>query len=281
MTWEFVSQIPRARSSRRWPTGHPVAMPLTRTDPFHQPKCRIRRAKQHLASLDGEIRKFLRSDPYEVSIDPHPEGVGERQWEIAFRPVPDICNDLAFEAVFTLRAALDQAAYASAVAFGVENPRYAPFPIDGTLKDFNGKIDGRGCRDLPDEIKTLFRTLQPFKGGNDSLWALNRLRNAVHTALIPVDIEWASFTISYSGGYETAHRDVRWERSKNKIIFTRRSTGHKSHYDVKVTPVIGFDQAAPASSEPAIAFLDIATRAVENVVKLTEETCRVHGAVQS
>ena len=108
-------------------------------------------------------------------------------WEIKFKPVPAVCDELAFETLFTLRAALDQAAYAAATAAGKVQPRYAYFPVAKTLGGLDDVIRGR-CRDLPDEIKALFREFKPYKTGNNALWTLNELGNKVHAALVPVGV---------------------------------------------------------------------------------------------
>jgi hypothetical protein len=45
---------------------------------------------------------------------------------------------------------------------------------DHRCKSFVSRYNGR-FKDLPQEMISLFRSLQPFKGGNDLLWALNKL----------------------------------------------------------------------------------------------------------
>ena len=50
---------------------------------------------------------------------------------------------------------------------------------------------------MPPEILALFRAFKPYKGGNDALWALNKLCNAKkHCALIPFDIGRANVSIT-------------------------------------------------------------------------------------
>jgi hypothetical protein len=257
-------------------TADLLTMAFSRTDPFYDPKCRLRRARQHLSNLKDEITRFLRDDPCEVVRERDPEGIYEI-WKIKLKRIPSLCDDLAFETLFTLRAALDQVAYAAAVVSGKQQPR-ANFPIANTPEWLDGMLCSPKCRDLPDEIKALFRTFKPYETGNDVIWKLNRLRNSVHTSLAPVGVTGARFKVPFDrpepGAVARVEGDIRWDRLENEIILRQKSHGRKSDHNMSVTPVIGFDHGDITRGEPAITFLNAASREVKHVVKLTEETCR-------
>jgi hypothetical protein len=57
------------------------------------------------------------------------------------------------EALFTLRAALDQVAYATAVAAGKVRPKNSYFPVADDAAQLETVIKGR-CGDLPNEVKS-------------------------------------------------------------------------------------------------------------------------------
>ncbi|MDP8983180.1 MAG: hypothetical protein M3O35_21605 [Acidobacteriota bacterium] len=90
------------------------------------------------------------------------------------RPLTPGMEEIVGDAINNLRAALDHAAYGIAVASGRVKPRHTYFPFAGTAAKFD--VSARGlCKDVPDEIFTLFRALKPYKGGDDILWALNQI----------------------------------------------------------------------------------------------------------
>lgn len=91
-----------------------------------------------------------------------------------------------FDAVSNLRACLDQMTDEVATKHRGQNRNRAYFPIrdEATVwAERISKLEG----DLPPEVLTLFGWFQPYKGGNDTLWALNHLANVnKHAKLIPV-----------------------------------------------------------------------------------------------
>jgi hypothetical protein len=78
------------------------------------------------------------------------------------------------EIIEALRSALDQAGAACAVLTGKTNPKKSYFPFADSGPELTKVIKGR-CKDLPGEIISLFRSFQPYQGGNDPLWAMNKI----------------------------------------------------------------------------------------------------------
>jgi hypothetical protein len=74
-----------------------------------------------------------------------------------------------------LRSALDHAVHASAASFGSATRKTA-FPFGDTPKQFEHDIRQK-CRGVAAGIITIIRGFRPYRGGNDDLWALNKLRN--------------------------------------------------------------------------------------------------------
>src|ERR1022692_4111514 len=87
--------------------------------------------------------------------------------------LPDLFFALTSDALHNVRDSLDNAEYALAVAAGKTHPLHTAFPFGGSAADFENNL-GR-CKDIPKEIHALFRAYGPYRGGNDFLWALNKL----------------------------------------------------------------------------------------------------------
>jgi hypothetical protein len=242
---------------------------MARTDPFDQPRRRLKRARQHLSDLTTEIQQYSRS-PY-GAIEASSDGV-HKTWRIKFKPTPPVCDDLTFEVLFTLRAALDQAAYAAVTALGEEWPKMASFPIADTPEAFEKKIGHRnkqGGGGLPHEIKELFRRFKPYRAGNEAIWILKELRDRVHTSLVPVAIAGMRFGSSMPEPGKMNSYNSRWGPRDELIV-----KGSGSNVDIKAIPVIGFDQPDLTGSKAATTVLRAALREVQKIVTETEKRCR-------
>jgi hypothetical protein len=153
-------------------------------------------------------------------------------------------------------------------------PKLAYFPIADDVAGLEAVIKGR-CRDLPDVVKTLFRKFKPYKGGNNAIWTLNKLRQSAHTALAAVDCAGASVWISHTIDSEPLDGlNPVWDSAKQEIQFARGLIGKKRNYTIQPTIVIGFDQIELTGRKPAIAVLNAAFGEVEKIVKTTETLCR-------
>jgi hypothetical protein len=158
---------------------------MAKRDPFDSPKRRLARGKDHARKLEKRVATFLKNIPYEKIIEKDADGFELHKLRMV-KPVPDICTHYAAEALEALRSALDQTGYTAAVLAGTDKPKMAKFPFGDTAADVENDIR-RGCTDLPPDIVAIFRSFQPYKTGNGSaLWTLNKLRNATHTALVPI-----------------------------------------------------------------------------------------------
>ena len=136
---------------------------------------RLRAQKETSASLEKEIRLFFNAPPYTVVVEPDPNEPKHQIHKLRFNgAMPDSFANLTEETVHHLRSALDQIGYGMAVASGNVHPRYTAFPFAGSVDGNQRKRTGR-CKDVPEEVRAVFSTYQPYKGGNDFLWALNEV----------------------------------------------------------------------------------------------------------
>jgi hypothetical protein len=144
------------------------------SDPFESSRQKFTRADKHFADLQREIDTFNQRNPYERVVEPHPDRPGHTVQKIRMtQEIPANIADIAADIVISLRSALDNAGYAIATAAGVKNPKHAAFPFAGSVTKMPSAL-GR-CKDIPETIHSLFCGFQPYKGGNDLLWALNEV----------------------------------------------------------------------------------------------------------
>ena len=157
---------------------------------FASAKHSLRRGQYHALDLAQRLNALNRPNTSEkfatLVVDPQPDGATETI-KVRFHPLfryefPSI----VFDAVSNFRACLDQMIYTIAV------PRGLPLPIGKDAAWAIKRIDG--IEYLPPEILTVFRSFNPYKGGNDTLWALNELCNIKkHAARGPVRLGGSTF----------------------------------------------------------------------------------------
>jgi hypothetical protein len=249
---------------------------------FYSASSRLARGYEHIGELERQVRKFLFETRHDIVREPDPDDARYQLLRFRFSErLPDSATHLATEALEALRSALDQAAYAAAIVSGRIAPRWTQFPISDSATELENLITGRRvCRDLPDEIVTLFRSFQPYKGADNPLWALNKLRNSTHTTLIPVQAAAISVWVRphpHSGDIETF--DPFYDRGKNEIVFGRAFLTDHLSYNVRPTFLVCFDEAVVTGGEYAVGFLHRAAVKVEDILLATEAECRRLGFI--
>ena len=143
------------------------------TDIFESSKLRLSRAKEHILAFEERQKVFLKTKEWSDIIERDAKGANYLHKVRFLNPFPPDFALIATEAIEHLRASLDHAAYAIAVASGTTDPKSAYFPFAQDLAGLETVIKGR-CKDIPPDIVTLFCSFQPYKGGNDLIWTLNR-----------------------------------------------------------------------------------------------------------
>jgi hypothetical protein len=147
-------------------------------------------AKAHLQRLDLEIEKFSKSNPYALAAEYDLE---HQRYVLRFNlfdvPLP-ICL-IAGDAIYNMRASLDQLVWSLARLSGI--PNRTSFPIvDGPyltpskLKSFNNCLAG-----VPVGAICEIDALQPYHGGDayktNPLWRLDEICNLDKHRRIPAD----------------------------------------------------------------------------------------------
>jgi hypothetical protein len=241
-------------------------------DPFQSSLQRIARAKKHINDLDRRINKFFKKQPYARTIEDDTDGINILHKIKLTKQFPAGFTDLAIEAIEGLRAALDHATFAACVATGNSNPRNSYFPIAGSLDELDNVIKRR-CKDIPPDIITLCRSFNPYKGGNDLIFALNKLCNTnKHRIIIPVGMANAGTHFKHmtiSGPFSIPNPV--WDREKNEIVFAKTAPNTKLQYNINFFFHVAFGESDIVDGQPVIPVLR----------KIAEEVNRIVLAIQA
>ena len=201
--------------------------------------------------------------------------------------LPAICEDIASEALLALRACLDQAAYATAIASGKTKPTKTRFPIAGSADDLKNLLKGGVCKHVPKDIVTFFCGFKPYKGGNDALWTMNQMRNAIHTTFAPSGVVAGLNSITFGPGFYgpitapiTISETLEWDRAKNEIVLMRIGPGRYPKVNIDFRFLISFSDVELQGSKDAIAIISTMAREVQRVLMSTEAECRRLGLIQ-
>jgi hypothetical protein len=197
----------------------------------------------------------------------------------------DLPSDLPcilFDIASNLRAALDQAGYATAVAAGKPNPKGTNFPFGDDAAEVKGNIERRRRRDWPPEIEALFIGFKPYKAGNYTLWALNKICNAKkHCGLVPlgirnavanfraeVPIEWVGNSINPITGQVNG-----WNAEKREMTLVTVPSGTNPHITGHFTFAVAIEATEAAQSVPGIEIINDMASTVRIILMGAEEEC--------
>jgi hypothetical protein len=259
-------------------------MAISQDDPFYSAKSRLKRAENKITELDTTIWEYRDKHPADLICEADKPDRRTKTYKFKFTaPFPDAWTHLPMEILEAIRSALDQCAYAAAKLSGNTRLKRTQFPIADSLDDLNNLITGRKvCQDVPDAIVAVFLRFKPYKGGNEELWALNKLRNSTHTELIPIAVRSANIHIRHSSRStgELIPLNPVFDRAKHEIPFARAEI--EAHFSFGAYPSynIGFDQTVTGDRRHAVAFLTAAVNEAEKIVEATEFACERLGFIK-
>ena len=247
------------------------------SDPFASSKSNLAWAKETLwPDLDRRLREFHTLDPYAKVIEPDPHNPG---WEIhkikLIQPFPESFGNLTSDIVVNLRSALDNAGHAIAIATGKPDARNTAFPF---AKDIGHMASSIGqSADLPKEIQSLFCGFQPYRGGNDFLWALNELCNGnKHKFLTPMQtVMWRGKVAVRGFGRPFSMPDPhKWDSANNEMVVVRlgpiQVPDATWDYDFDFFPFVAINEISIVESKPILAILSGLCQIVEGILMAIE-----------
>jgi hypothetical protein len=159
---------------------------------------KIKRAKEHAAELQRQLRAFLDSSPYKVGAKHDLHARKLIYYVTSAEPTPDCLPLIAGDVIQNLMSALDHLAYqivCSETGDNPPNPNWIYFPIADEPEKYEAKKTGK----MQGAVQGTFAAidaLKPYKGGNDLLWALYRLNNIEkHRLLLTVGSQAAGINL--------------------------------------------------------------------------------------
>jgi hypothetical protein len=160
--------------------------------PLDGPRLKIKRAGEHLKTVDKLVAKYSASKPYRLVVD---EDCEQSCWIVRLDSLvgpPIIIGIRLGEFVYQLRSALDHVAYELARLTTRVPDSQLQFPIYKEPPIPSTRVEG-----IPSEALIEIESLQPYHRTHgfqdDPLWVLNKLRRVdMHRVLTPV---FASLTI--------------------------------------------------------------------------------------
>ncbi|MFZ0602729.1 MAG: hypothetical protein WAN05_15475, partial [Roseiarcus sp.] len=252
---------------------------MTTADPFDSPCLTLERAKHHIRDLKQVIQAFKNEQTqpwsYEIDTDSQPPNT---VYKIRFHKLPPSdATCILFDAVNNLRATLDQIGYSAAIASGKIKPERTKFLFGNDVKD-PSKWKSTG---LPAEIVDLFRSVEPYEGGNGQrLWAVNRLCNLKkHSQLVPTRITGA---VARFGAYfpdftaaVTGFGGSNWMTNEHEFILMVRPPGEP---DLNITGNFDFTVSVDAvdfiRDQPIVGVLEGAAGSVADLLVSAEAICQ-------
>lgn len=143
-------------------------------DPFAAPLLKIKRAKQHISDLNGQINAYMAKKPFQLIIRQYPELAELHALVETRHPIPAEFPLLLGDAIHNLRSSLDLMIF-GLIGDKVAMPDSLYFPMckrAGALKD---AITRRQMHLAGESVVRAIETLQPYPEGKYGLYSLHEL----------------------------------------------------------------------------------------------------------
>ena len=255
---------------------------MTTADPFDSPCLTLERAKHHIRDLKQVIQAFKNEQPqpwsYEIDTDSQPPNT---VYKIRFHKLPPSdATCILFDAANNLRATLDQIGYSAAIASGKIKPERTKFLFGNDVKD----PSKWKSTDLPAEIVDLFRSIEPYEGGNGQrLWAVNRLCNLKkHSQLVPTKITGAvarfAAWVPDGTSARTGLGGSNQMPNEHELILMVRAPGDPDpHITGNFDFTVSVDAVEFIRDQPIVGVLEGAASAIRDLLISTEAICQRAG----
>jgi|SoiMethySBSTD1v2_1073268.scaffolds.fasta_scaffold135553_3 hypothetical protein len=141
---------------------------------FEAPNRKIKKAKKHIGELQCEVTQFIARNPYRIVVERDRKTLDDLFVIRVQDQIPDDFAVIIGDAIHNLRAALDLLACDLVRVNGADvEGVYFPFCRNGN--DFENTMKQRHIDRAGPDIVNIFRSLEPYNGGNDALIAIHDL----------------------------------------------------------------------------------------------------------
>ena len=147
---------------------------------------KITRANKHIDEIDGLIKGFFESKPYEIVLKKDVPTAGRLSYRLQILKEPPAgWGPVIGDVLYNLRSALDHLACQLVIAGGGTCTHETEFPIAKNRKAFESRLGS--VSGASKKAKRILRAHKPYAGGNDLLWALHQL-NRVEKHRFPLTV---------------------------------------------------------------------------------------------
>lgn len=240
------------------------------------PKLKIERASAHIVDLRARVTDFLSASPLQLFTAPGP---GQAEECIKVRATAEVPGNIAIicgEIVYALRSALDQAACALAIQNGYSDVSGTYFPVAGSKEEYESKGTRNKVTKLHQDAVTVIDSFKPYKGGNDLLWALNKLGNTdKHQMLIPMAAANLGTAMNLSGRSlgiveHTFKVPKTWQPVGPEATIFIYPAGMQLDGDLTVLTDISFRDIASITGQPIANVLEGCVALTEQIIQNLE-----------
>jgi len=225
-------------------------------------------AKRRIAEFQREFDAFVESESIVIVTESDLDAAQDVHKLKLVKPMPVPLKGTAFDVVSNLRAALDHAGYAIAIADGKKGDD-AHFPFGINAQSRRSLNRGRSV-DIRREIFDVMFAFEPYEGGNDVLFALNRLCNThKHEVVVPTALASGAFKVTKFDGRFSLIRSP-WDRVKNEMEFARTEIGKELSGEFQFEIAIVFGDIDFVRGEPVLKVLCAICEEVERVLEAIE-----------
>ena len=162
---------------------------------FAGAKLKVQRAKKHIRELQSLLDSWIDTNPYQVSVNEDAKtGLNYVSLEVT-QTIPDDIALVIGDVIHNFRSVLDFIAYEIVTAAGGSGNRVY-FPFEGDRDSLKASSKYTTIKSVSKKAASLILdTIKPYKTGNYTLWALNKIDNIdKHRLLIP-SIQVVSITV--------------------------------------------------------------------------------------
>jgi len=240
-------------------------------EPFESPLLLIGAAKENLVKLKSACDSFVKNAGYKIMLQQDMktgDAIIKAHMATAF---PGQIRVIASTIINDLRHALDQAVCDGALILGASNSKNIYFPFAKDLADFNVVLKDK-CRKVRPDLVDFIKNFNPYFGGDNLLWALNKLAGInKHQRIVSIAVNPNSIIEIQRAFWGRNIKTLvinKWNDRKNELEVIRvNSVGDMEvNFSFRLDLEIVMGKADIVSGQPAIAILNTFVSKAESIV---------------
>lgn len=246
-------------------------------DPFSGARARVDSARRHIQTLKTDEQAFFASGAFEWRQEQPAPGTWVNKI-VQTQNMPEGIAYAAWDAIQNLRASLDLAVCATAVAANIENLKNTYFHFASSESEWKKSFKGR-TKAAPDFAVEIMRQFKPWGSGNDALYALAKISATERHQLVrPMLLQNNSFILR-SNVVMNGPGPIRlgthgWDLVRRELIISE--TGHPIPIPMDgytFTTHLAFGDVDLVARKPFIPIADALANMCSEVIDALEAGC--------